>query len=418
MTQRLRMVLAIVLLVVGCIAIPLSATAWWVRGTVTDTDQFVDTLGPLAEDPDVQDAVERQLVTQVMDLIERQQLLAKASEDLAELGVPDRVTALLPLLADPIRDRIEQRVTRIAERVVESPAFAEAWDNSLEQLHGQFVEIITSDHQSDVITTDDGNTLNLELATLTETVRLALQNAGVPGANLLPTVDVTIPIMSVEQITAARAAYDAIDRWGRLLPLLTIVLLAAGIALTRDRPRAGRILAVAAVGVLVLTLLGVAWGRQFAVDQLPSQARDAGTAMLAILTDRLRAILRFLAVIALLAGAVLLFAGNDRAATSRRRRAQQLYDRGLRAADRWPHTWLAAGGVAALALLVLLVVDPGPLVMLLLLAIGGAAGWLAYVTRPDPGPTDEPVPEGAAVAASDAPDSPPGAEPTAEIDHD
>jgi hypothetical protein len=395
MSQRLRMVLAIVLLVVGCIALPVSATAWWVRGTVSDTDEFVDTMAPLAADPDIQDLVERQLVTQVMDFVDQQQILRKASEGLTELGLPDRVVELLPLLADPLRDRLEQGVTRIVQRVVESPEFEAAWADSLRELHTQLIDIITDRDSDAVVAADDSGTLNLRLATITDAIQRELVQAGVPGAQLLPTVDVSIPVAEVEQIATTRSGYDALDRWGRLLPLITLLLLAAGVAVAVNHARTGRRVALACVGVLVVTLVALAWGRQFAVDQLPSDAQAAGTAMLEILTDRLRGLLRALAVLALVIALALVYVGNDPAAVRRRARAQALYDRGIELCRRWTHTWLAAGLVAGVALMLFLFADPGPLAMLLLLAIGGAAGWIAYVTRPQPD-DDALVPAGVA----------------------
>lgn len=283
MVAGLRSVLAAVLLTLGCVGVPASATAWWMHDTLTDTDQFVATAAPLAEDPAVQDEVVRQLVLATMDL-------------LADLP---------PGLAD----RLRPQVARIAARVVESPAFAEAWERSLPPVHEQLLALLSGDDPDAVLSADDRGTLSLELATLTRTLRVALEDAGVPGVDRLPTVRATIPVASVDDVTALRPAYDALERWAPVLPVLTALLLVAGLVLARDRIRAGRLAAFGALALLVLTLIALTGGRQVAVDHLPTESRDAGAAVLTLLTEQLRSLLRLLAVAAFASAAVTVVAG-------------------------------------------------------------------------------------------------------------
>ena len=49
--QRWRTILAVVLIVLGCVLAPLAGVAVWARNQVTNTDRYVRTVAPLASDP-------------------------------------------------------------------------------------------------------------------------------------------------------------------------------------------------------------------------------------------------------------------------------------------------------------------------------------------------------------------------------
>ena len=53
---RWRRILCGVLVVLGCVLAPLSIHSVWIYNTLLNTDQYVATVGPLAKNPEVQDA--------------------------------------------------------------------------------------------------------------------------------------------------------------------------------------------------------------------------------------------------------------------------------------------------------------------------------------------------------------------------
>src|SRR5206468_7646878 len=55
--QRWRAVVATLLIVVACVLAPLSVVAVWARNQVTNTDRYVRTVTPLANDPSIQNAI-------------------------------------------------------------------------------------------------------------------------------------------------------------------------------------------------------------------------------------------------------------------------------------------------------------------------------------------------------------------------
>ncbi len=49
--QRWRTIVAVLLIVLGCVMAPLAGVAVWARNQVTNTDRYVRTVAPLAADP-------------------------------------------------------------------------------------------------------------------------------------------------------------------------------------------------------------------------------------------------------------------------------------------------------------------------------------------------------------------------------
>jgi hypothetical protein len=56
-TFRWRSLIAVVLIVLGCVLAPVAGVAVWVDNQVSDTDRFVRTVSPLVRDPDIQNAL-------------------------------------------------------------------------------------------------------------------------------------------------------------------------------------------------------------------------------------------------------------------------------------------------------------------------------------------------------------------------
>jgi hypothetical protein len=94
--QRWRTILAVLLIVVGCVLAPLAGVAVWARNQVTNTDRYVRTVAPLASDPAIQAAVADQITAQVFAYLDVQSLTNQAVDALAARG-------LRPQVADQLR---------------------------------------------------------------------------------------------------------------------------------------------------------------------------------------------------------------------------------------------------------------------------------------------------------------------------
>jgi hypothetical protein len=67
---RTRLVVSIALLTLAVALTPLTVVAAWARAQIEDTDRYVDTVAPLAQDPAVQAYVARAAADAVYDLLD------------------------------------------------------------------------------------------------------------------------------------------------------------------------------------------------------------------------------------------------------------------------------------------------------------------------------------------------------------
>ena len=105
--QRWRTIVAVVLIVVGCVLAPLAGVAVWARNQVTNTDRYVRTVAPLAADPAIQAAVADQITAQVFSYLDVQGLTDQAVDGLAERGLPPELADRLRGFAGPLADGIQ-----------------------------------------------------------------------------------------------------------------------------------------------------------------------------------------------------------------------------------------------------------------------------------------------------------------------
>jgi len=110
--QRWRTILAVVLIVVGCVLAPLAGVAVWARNQVTNTDRYVRTVAPLASDPAIQQAIADQITTQIFTYLDVRGLTTRRStrspsaafaprSPTSSAGSPDRWPAASKALSAP-----------------------------------------------------------------------------------------------------------------------------------------------------------------------------------------------------------------------------------------------------------------------------------------------------------------------------
>ena len=132
-----------VLLVVACLLAPLSVTAVWASTQVSDTEQYVQTVAPLANDPAVQAAVANEITEAVLGYLDVEAVTREALSTLAaQENVPPRVGAVLPGLAVPIANGVESFTRTQVTRLVQSPQFAELWAQVNRVAHEQLVTLL------------------------------------------------------------------------------------------------------------------------------------------------------------------------------------------------------------------------------------------------------------------------------------
>ncbi|OKK23370.1 hypothetical protein AMK09_08875 [Streptomyces sp. CB02488] len=261
--HRGRSFLAAVLITVGCLLAPLSVVAAWAADQVGDTGRYVDTVAPLASDPDVQDAVAGRVTDALMTRIDLPALLA----DVAPADRP-RLEKALGQLGDSLEGAVRSFVHDKAHAVVSSDAFATVWTEANRRAHSAVDKALTGKGGEAVELTDDAVTL--DLAPVIDQVEQRLVDAGLTAAGRIPEIHTDITLVRSDDIGKVKTYLRVLQFLGNWLPVIAVLLIAAGVLLAVRRRRAlvaGSLGAAAAAGVLGI---GLRVFRAVYLDALPA----------------------------------------------------------------------------------------------------------------------------------------------------
>ena len=318
--QRWRTIVAVLLIVVGCVLAPLAGVAVWARNQVTNTDRYVRTVAPLAADPAIQAAIADQITTQVFTYLDVQGLTNQAVDALAERGIRPQLADRLRGLAGPLASGIQSFVRTEVGKIVASDAFADAWVQANRVAHQALVKALTG--QGDGAVTVEGDTVSVNLAPFIQTVKQRLVASGFGLAARIPEVNTSFVLFDVKNLTRAQAAFNLLNTLGIWLPIIAIVLLGIGVAVAKDHRRA---LVGAAVGVamgMLVLALSLAVFRTIYLDAVPAAVlpHDAAAVAYDTLVAYLRLGLRAVLVLALVVAAGAYLSGPSTTAVRTRQR--------------------------------------------------------------------------------------------------
>jgi hypothetical protein len=229
--RRWRTILASLLIVLACVLAPLSVVAVWTRNQVTNTDRYLATVAPLADDPAIQNAIADQITAQVFAYVDIQGITRQAVEVLSGRGLSSEVVAQLQAFAVPIASGVQSFTREQVGKVVASDAFADAWVQANRVAHAELVKALTGEGGGAV--TVENDTVSVNLAAFIQTVKQRLVASGFTLAARIPQVNASFVLFRSADVTRARAGFNLLNTLGVWLPILTLVLLVLGLAVFR-----------------------------------------------------------------------------------------------------------------------------------------------------------------------------------------
>jgi hypothetical protein len=335
--KRGRSFLTGLLVVLTSLVFTLAITAGWTRRTLFNTDQYVRTVAPIVEHDSVTRVLSERLTSELLLLINADELVAEA--------LPPRAV----ILSGPIVGAIEDFVgDRVRERL-ESDQFAERWANINRFAHTQIMAVLRGEGGA-VLTTESGTvTLNL-LPVINEIlVRVEERASGLIGQDIdIPEITegevpeearvkieaafgVDVPedfgeivVFQSDKLEAAQDALKTIDKSVIVLLVLAILLIPLTLWASRRRRRTLIQLCTGIlIGMVVVRRL-VMFVQDEVVDLAKPENRDAAQA---IVDDLMRNFFRLTAwviVIGLVTIAVALLTGPYPWAAKLRARSRSL----------------------------------------------------------------------------------------------
>lgn len=317
-----RKILGVVLAIFAMIVLVLSVEAVWLKTTLENEDQFVQTFVPLAEDTAVVTAVSVRIADSVVESEEVQAFITD--------GLPDG----LSVLAIPISAAIREVVQTVTVEVVESDAFGTAWETALRGTYTVANAVLTG---NDAALVSEGGQVKIDLNEIVVVVTDRIEE----GRGIdLPDIDAdlgSIVIYESDDLATAQAVVQAISTIAWVLPLLALLLVIAAIWVHPNNRWMVAFLAfgTAFVGLLGLVLLQVTESTllgNISVDVV----REAGDAVFDIATAGIRAATWALIVLALIIGFVAWVNGPSSRAQSLKSSAVEGMDSRRRAPEAEP----------------------------------------------------------------------------------
>lgn len=272
-----RVVVSGIALVLAVILVPVAVLGTWARLQLVDTDRFVATFAPLAQEPSVQAFVEDQAIAAINDNVDITGTVDDLFDGLSGLDLPDRAKTAIGLLRAPATQGVESLITAGVHRVVTSDAFAAIWEGALRQTHARAVAIIQGQPGTALRLSDDG-TLSIDVGVVVAEVKERLQQQRVGIADLIPEVTRAVPITTSSSLTLIRTLYNVAVAAGLWLSWLVLGLIVVGVVVARNRLRALAWTALGAALSLVLLAAGLGVGRLFFVGAVSPAIMPAATA--------------------------------------------------------------------------------------------------------------------------------------------
>jgi hypothetical protein len=332
--SRWRWLATGVLLLIVALLAPLAVVATWVHDEVADTDRYVETVTPLASDPAVQAAVIDRLTNEIVTRLDVQAVTQEALDAIAAQGLPPRVANSLSSLSTPLANGVRTFIEKAVTRLVESPAFQEAWVAANRVAHTQLVAVLTGKKGGAVEVT--GDTVNLNLAPVVDAVKTRLEDAGFALASRIPKVDAQFPIMESADITKAQTGFRVLSALARTLPILALLLLAVSIVVAPARRKALVIGALVVAGSMVLLGAMLNGFRIVYLDSIPADQlpQDAAASIYDTFVGFIRLNLRALLVLFAAFAAVAWVTGPWAPAVAVRRTSTRAFDSARHGSDR------------------------------------------------------------------------------------
>lgn len=308
-----------VFLILACVLAPFAVVAVWAQTQISDTDEYVRTMAPLAEDPAVRTDVAAEVTATVLASVQVDQVTQDLLTSLAgQPNVPPRVAAALPALAGPITTGVENFTRTEVTKILASDEFVKLWGQMNRRAHDQVVRLLAGDPNGAV--TAQGDTVTLNLGPIIAHVKQELVNRGFTLAENIPDVDRSILLVQSPAVTKAQSAYRLLNTLGTWLPLLVVGLFVVGVVTAADRRRALLRGALGIVATMLLAGVALAVFRSTYVQSTPAGVLSATAAgnVFDTLVRFLRTGIRAVAVLGLVLALIAYLSGPSSAANGTR----------------------------------------------------------------------------------------------------
>jgi len=242
----IRSVVALLLFLIAAALTPVAAIGHWGHRTVADTTQYLETVGPLIESPQIQAAITDTVTNVIVQQVDTKAVVGDV------LGSLFKDSPLAEQLSAPIAAGVNGLIHEMVQKFVASDAFRDIWIKSNTIAQESLVALLNGDKLGPIQL--DGNKVVLDVSSLLNAVKDQVVASGLTIAQnvTIPKTDTQIVLLESPIIGQIQLIYQLSSPILAWFPLIIAVIFGLAIALARNRPRT-----VLSTGVALIVLAGV-----------------------------------------------------------------------------------------------------------------------------------------------------------------
>lgn len=266
-----RSIASLLLFVLATLITPVAVIGHWGNATVSDSEQYLDTIGPLASEPAIQQAIADEVTKALVAKVDTETLVTQLLDSLINRPL------LTDKLAGPITAGINGLIGQAVLKLVESQAFETVWLKANEAAQRSAIALLEG-KESGIIQTN-GDEIVLDTSSLLRDVQQRLVDAGltVAGNVTIPEQGHQIVLFQTQLLPQLQLIYRFSSPILQWLPLIVAALFALSIALARRRPRTLLTLGIVLAVMGLLLLWSLSAGET--ITQVQLSARGLGAAL-------------------------------------------------------------------------------------------------------------------------------------------
>lgn len=297
---KVRAIAATLIFVVAAALTSLGMLLYWGNRTVTDTQQYLATVAPLASNTQVQDDLSTFITDKVNEQIDSQAIVEQAFAGLLEKQ------PALQMMVPVVAGAIDSLISSIVDKLVHSEQFENLWSAANLAAQKGLMAILEGNDSGPISL--QGDQVVLDVSQVIDQVKQGLVDKGLGfAANIdIPVKDQNIVLLEAPQLAQIRTIYSFTSPIATYFVFFVVILYLVAIFLARRRPRmvAWTGGAVLVNGLILVIALGI--GQSVFVNQLKGTPFEKSSE---IFYDTLLKFLYNAATVTIVLGIILMLCG-------------------------------------------------------------------------------------------------------------
>jgi len=254
----IRSFAALLIFAIAAVLTPVAAIGYWGHRTVTDGTQYIETVGPLVDSPEIQAAISDVVTTAIVKQVDTKALVGQV------LGGLFKDSPLAESLAAPLAAGVNGLIAEMVKKFVASDAFRDVWIETNKVAQASLVSLLEGKDNGPIQLR--GDQVVLDVSGLLNTVKDQVVASGLTLAQgiEIPKTGTQIVLFESPVLGQIQLLYQLSSPILAWFPLIIAALFCLAIALSRNRPRT-----TLATGMALIALAGVSlWLMDFAQARL------------------------------------------------------------------------------------------------------------------------------------------------------